>query len=44
MIDRLPGFPDGITATPSGTFWVALVVPEMGIVKHLSNKCVPAYA
>ncbi|CAK0787144.1 hypothetical protein CVIRNUC_010360 [Coccomyxa viridis] len=46
MIDRLPGFPDGISSTSSGTFWVALVVPEMGIVKHLSNKilrCVAAW-
>ena len=43
MIDRLPGFPDGITSTSSGTFWVAIVVPEMGIVKYLSNKCVPVH-
>ncbi|KAG2493647.1 hypothetical protein HYH03_008164 [Edaphochlamys debaryana] len=27
LIDRLPGFPDGISRAPDGGFWVALVAP-----------------
>lgn len=38
LISKLPGFLDGITTSSSGTFWVAVVVPKMDLVRFLSNK------
>ncbi len=28
LIDNLPGFPDGVSLSPRGTFWVAIVTPR----------------
>jgi len=38
LISKLPGFLDGITTSSEGTFWVAVVVPKMDLVRFLSNK------
>ncbi|KAG2433903.1 hypothetical protein HXX76_008256 [Chlamydomonas incerta] len=38
LIERLPGFPDGISRAPDGNLWVALVAPVTGLPKLLKNK------
>lgn len=38
LVDKLPGFPDGITTSSSGSFWVGLVVPKMPIVAWLESR------
>ena len=38
LISKMPGFLDGITTSSTGTFWVAVVVPKMDLVRWLSNK------
>lgn len=38
LIDRLPGFPDGVSRAPDGNLWVAVVAPVMPIVKLLRFK------
>ena len=39
LIDRLPGFPDGIARAPGGGFWVSIVVPaQPGINALLSSR------
>ena len=35
--ENLPGFPDNVTAGPSGLFWVALYSPRVPIVDSLSE-------
>ncbi|CAL5229353.1 g12664 [Coccomyxa viridis] len=40
LISKMPGFLDGITTSSTGTFWVAVVVPKMDLVRYLSNKVV----
>lgn len=40
-MDQLPGFPDGITTSSSGSFWVGLVVPQQPIIAWLENRCRP---
>ncbi|BDA50629.1 Adipocyte plasma membrane-associated protein [Coccomyxa sp. Obi] len=40
LVDQLPGFPDGITTSSSGSFWVGLVVPQQPIVAWLENRYV----
>ena len=32
VIDRLPAYPDGLSRSPSGTFWVSLVAPTPPVV------------
>lgn len=39
FMDKLPGFPDGISTSSSGSFWVGLVVPKMPIVAWLESRC-----
>ncbi|EFJ42499.1 strictosidine synthase [Volvox carteri f. nagariensis] len=38
LIDRLPGFPDGIARASDGNFWVALVAPVTSVPKLLRFK------
>ncbi|KAG2446511.1 hypothetical protein HYH02_008502 [Chlamydomonas schloesseri] len=38
LIERLPGFPDGMSRAPDGNLWVALVAPVTGLPKLLKNK------
>lgn len=40
LVDQLPGFPDGITTSSSGSFWVGLVVPNQPIIAWLENRYV----
>lgn len=40
LIDRLPGFPDGITRASDGNFWVALIVPAPAPTWMLRYKLV----
>jgi len=35
FIDNLPGFPDGISATSGGKFWLALVTPRNAVLDKL---------
>jgi len=35
FIDKLPGFPDGMTRSAAGGFWVPLVVPVTPLLKHM---------
>jgi sugar lactone lactonase YvrE len=32
FLDALPGFPDGISSTPRGTFWIAIASPRNAIL------------
>ncbi|GFR47987.1 hypothetical protein Agub_g9811, partial [Astrephomene gubernaculifera] len=38
LIDRLPGFPDGISRASDGNLWVALVAPVTALPKLLKYK------
>lgn len=39
LIDRLPGFPDGVTRAREGGFWVSIVVPaQPGVDALLSSR------
>ncbi|MEW5316240.1 MAG: hypothetical protein WDW38_007621 [Sanguina aurantia] len=40
LIDRLPGFPDGISRAPDGSFWVALVSRPSPVLKYLRYRLV----
>ena len=35
LIDALPGFPDGISRSSDGNFWVAIIVPRLTLVPLL---------
>ena len=40
LVDRLPGYPDGITRVPGGSgFWVALTLPSQPIARLLRWGC-----
>ena len=47
FIERLPGFPDGISRAPDGSFWLALVAPVRGplpkLVVHKALRVLLAY-
>lgn len=38
LVDRLPGFPDGVDRASDGGFWVSLVAPLSPLYSKLSNK------
>ena len=38
LIDRLPGFPDNITPSADGNFWLALVVPDAPLVRGWGGR------
>jgi hypothetical protein len=42
LIDRLPGFPDGISRSEDGNFWVALVAPVTKLPQLLRFKALRA--
>ena len=40
LVDRLPGFPDGITRSKDGrSFWVGLVAPPSLMSKAMPYRC-----
>ena len=44
LISCLPGFPDGVSVSEDGNFWIALVAPDQPFVKilpyrYLQAKC-----
>lgn len=42
LIDNLPGFPDGVSRSSTGDFWIAIVAPRSPIVPYLRYKLVRA--
>ncbi|PNW76066.1 hypothetical protein CHLRE_12g549050v5 [Chlamydomonas reinhardtii] len=38
LIERLPGFPDGMSRAPDGNMWLAIVAPVTGLPKLLKSK------
>lgn len=36
--ENLPGFPDNVTRSADGTFWVALIAPRLELFDNLSDK------
>ena len=40
LVDRLPGYPDGITRVAGGSgFWVALTLPRQPVADYLRWRC-----
>lgn len=37
LIDRLPGFPDGVSANGRGTYWVAIPTPRNPLLDNLAS-------
>ena len=35
LIDALPGFPDGVSRSEDGNFWIAIVAPRTPLVPLL---------
>lgn len=44
LVDRLPGFPDGIDRSSDGGFWISLVAPVSPVYPHLKYKALRTLA
>lgn len=39
LITHLPGFPDGITSSSDGNFWLSLIAPDQPLIRRLMPYC-----